>query len=93
MSSGEKQRLCLAVCLSFAYIMALNTGRTTSCIFLDEVTTNIDPIGVVGIYSVIKELSKEKQVFITTHDQSLLEMLEGCQQLKLQKKDGFTRIV
>lgn len=93
MSSGEKQRLCLAVCLSFAYIMALNTGRTTSCIFLDEVTTNIDPIGVVGIYSVIKELSKEKQVFITTHDQSLLEMLEGCQQLKLQKKDGFTSIV
>lgn len=93
MSSGEQQRLCLAVCLSFAHIMALNTGRVTSCIFLDEVTTNIDPIGVVGIYSVIQELSKEKQVFITTHDQSLLEMLEGCQQLKLQKKDGFTKII
>jgi predicted ATPase len=39
------------------------------------------------------ELAKEKQVFITTHDQGLLELLQGCETLYLRKKDGFTTIV
>lgn len=92
MSGGERRRLCLAVCNAFAYIMMLSSGRTTSCIFLDEVTTNIDPIGVVGVYNMIMEMAKDRQVFITTHDQGLLDMLEGCEVIKLQKKDGFTKL-
>jgi DNA repair exonuclease SbcCD ATPase subunit len=92
MSGGERRRLCLAVCNAFAYIMMLSSGRTTSCIFLDEVTTNIDPIGVVGVYNMILEMAKDRQVFITTHDQGLLDMLEGCEVIKLQKKEGFTTL-
>jgi DNA repair exonuclease SbcCD ATPase subunit len=92
MSGGERRRLCLAVCNAFAHIMVLSSGRTTSCIFLDEVTTNIDPIGVVGVYNMILEMAKDRQVFITTHDQGLLAMLEGCEVIKLQKKDGFTTL-
>lgn len=93
MSGGERRRLCLTVCHSFAYIRMLNAGVSISPIFLDEVTTNIDPIGVVGVYNMIVELAKEKQVFVTTHDQSLLDMLEGCQAIKLRKKNGFTTLV
>jgi ABC-type multidrug transport system ATPase subunit len=61
-------------------------------VFLDEVTTNIDQIGVVGVYSMISELAKDRQVFITTHDQNLLEMLEGCELIELEKRNGFTRM-
>ena len=92
MSMGEKRRLNLTVSQAFAHVMMLNTGCVPSCVFLDEVTTNIDPIGVVGVYNMITELAKDRQVFVTTHDQSLLEMLKGCDEVHLVRKDGFTKL-
>lgn len=93
MSGGERRRLNLAVSQAFAHVMMLNSGACPSLVFLDEVTTNIDPIGVVGIYNMIMELAKERQVFVTTHDQGLLEMLEGCETIALEKQNGFTKLV
>ena len=92
LSGGERRRLNLAVSQAFAYIMMLSSGVSPSLVFLDEVTTNIDPIGVIGVYNMILELSKEKQVFVTTHDQELLNLLSGNQVLFLRKKGGFTTI-
>ena len=39
----------------------------------------------------IKELAESKQVFITTHDQDLLKMLEDESKLKLVHENGFTK--
>lgn len=93
MSGGERRMLNLSVSQAFAHIMMLNSGASPSCAFLDEVTTNIDQIGVQGVYNMIIELAREKQVFVTTHDHDLLEMLNGCDTIELQKKDGFTRLI
>ena len=93
MSGGERRRLNLAVSQAFAHIMSLSAGFIPSLVFLDEVTTNIDSIGVSGVYNMILELAKEKQCFITTHDQGLLDMLQGCQTINLEKKNGFTTLV
>lgn len=92
MSGGERRRLNLAVSQAFAHVMMLNCGMCPSLVFLDEVTTNIDQMGVVGVYNMIMELSRERQVFITTHDQNLLEMLAGCELITLEKRGGFTRV-
>lgn len=92
MSGGEKRRLNLAVSQAFAHVMMLNSGACPSVVFLDEVTTNIDQMGVVGVYNMIAELAKDRQVFVTTHDQNLLEMLDGCELINLEKRDGFTRL-
>jgi DNA repair exonuclease SbcCD ATPase subunit len=92
MSGGERRRLNLAVSQAFAYVMTLSSGICPSIVFLDEVTTNIDPIGVCGVYNMILELSKDRKVFITTHDQNLLDLLEGCELIKLEKRDGFTKL-
>jgi len=92
MSGGERRRLNLAVSQAFAYVMMLNSGTCPSLVFLDEVTTNIDQMGVVGVYKMIVELAKDRQVFITTHDQNLLEMLDGCEHLTLEKRGGFTSL-
>ena len=70
----------------------LNSGRVPSIVFLDEVTTNVDPVGVIGIYNMIMELSKDRQVFITTHDQDLIDMLAGCDSINLEKRGGFTKL-
>jgi len=92
MSGGERRRLNLAVSQAFAHVMMLNSGTHPSIVFLDEVTTNIDQMGVVGVYNMIMELAKDRQVFITTHDHNLLEMLTGCEVITLEKKGGFTRL-
>ncbi len=93
MSNGQRRRINLALSQAFAHVMTLNTGRMPSLVFLDEVTTNIDPVGVEGIYNMICELAKEKQVVVTTHDHDLLELLNGCQELNLQMKNGTSILV
>lgn len=93
LSNGQRRRINLALSQSFAHVMSLNSGRSLSLVFLDEVTTNIDPSGVEGIYKVICELSKDKQVFVTTHDQYLLELLNGCQEMNLIMKEGISKLI
>jgi DNA repair exonuclease SbcCD ATPase subunit len=93
LSNGQKRRINLAVNQAFAHLMMLSHGVSPSLVFLDEVTTNIDQIGVQGIYNMICELSKEKKVFVTTHDADLLSLLYGCQTVTLEMKNGETKIV
>lgn len=88
MSGGERRRLNLAVSQAFAHVMMLNSGTCPSLVFLDEVTSNIDQIGVVGVYNMITELAKDRQVLVTTHDSNLREMLDGCEVITIEKKDG-----
>lgn len=92
MSAGQKRRLNLAVNQSFAHIMMLTTNTCPSICFLDEVTTNIDPVGVQGIYNMICELSEHRQIFITTHDPDLLNMLSGCDTLELKMKNAVSKL-
>jgi hypothetical protein len=40
----------------------------------------------------IMELSRDRKVFITTHDQNLLDLLDGCDVIRLEKKAGLTKI-
>lgn len=90
-SNGEQRRINLAISQSFAYVMMLNSGKCPSVVFLDEITGGaIDKAGVVGVYNMIFELAKERQVFVTTHNENLLQMLQGCQTLKLVKQKDVT---
>lgn len=91
MSTGQRRRLNLAVGHSFAYITEISSDAIPSLIFLDEVTTNVDQLGVQGIYNMIRELSENKQIFITTHDQNLIQMLTGASRINLIHENGFTK--
>jgi ABC-type multidrug transport system ATPase subunit len=73
--------------------MMVSTGTVPSVVFLDEVTTNIDPLGVQGIYNMISELAEEKQVFVTTHDADLIRMLHGANTISLCHEKGITKMV
>jgi DNA repair exonuclease SbcCD ATPase subunit len=91
MSNGERRRINLAVSQAFAYVMMLNSGCCPSIVFLDEITGGgIDRAGTVGIYNMIFELAKERQVFVTTHNESLMAMLEGCETLTLRKQNDIS---
>jgi ABC-type multidrug transport system ATPase subunit len=82
----------LAVSQAFAHIMMLSTGTSPSLIFLDEVTTNVDLLGCIGIFNMIQELAQDKQVFVTTHEPELMKMLENSDILKLVHENGITTL-
>lgn len=93
MSGGQRRRLNLTVAAAWAFVSALNSGASPSVIFLDEVTMNVDAIGVLGIYRMICELAKEKQVFVIDHNEALLEMLNGSDSICLEMKDEVSTVV
>jgi DNA repair exonuclease SbcCD ATPase subunit len=93
MSTGQRRRLNLAVSQSFAHVMTISSGSIPSIVFLDEVSTNVDPLGVQGIYNMICELAEDKQVFVTTHDPDLLRMLQGADVIKLVHENGYTTLI
>jgi predicted ATPase len=41
----------------------------------------------------IFELAKERQVFVTTHNEILMNMLGGCEELALKKQNDITIIM
>jgi len=93
LSRSQKRRVNLAISQAFAYVMELNTGCSPSMLFLDEVSSSVDAVGIPAIYDMICELAKDKTVFVTTHERDLQEMLDGCEELTLEMKDGVTRTV
>lgn len=94
MSNGEIRRINLAVSQSFAHVMMLNSGCCPSVVFLDEITGGgIDKAGVPNVYNMIVELAKERQVMVTTHNEVLMNMLQGCECLTLKKENDITEIV
>jgi DNA repair exonuclease SbcCD ATPase subunit len=93
MSTGQRRRLNLAVSQSFAHVMSMSSGSLPSLMFLDEVTTNVDPAGVLGIFNMIMEIAQDKQVFITTHDHDLLRMLGGCDAISLVHENGYAKLI
>lgn len=73
--------------------MMLTADSCPSLVFLDEVTGGgIDRAGVVGIYNMIFELTKERQVLVTTHNQDLLQLLQDCDAITLVKERDITRV-
>jgi DNA repair exonuclease SbcCD ATPase subunit len=93
MSNGEQRRVNLSVPHAFAYVQMLNFGRSISLVFLDEVTGGgIDKAGVAGVFKMICELAKDRQVFVTTHNEYLLNLMQGCETITLTKKDDITTL-
>lgn len=94
MSKGEIRKINLSVSQSFGYIMMVSCGTCPNIVFLDEITGgSIDRAGINFVYNMINELAKERQVFVTTHNEALMTLLQGCDTIKLKKENDITTIV
>lgn len=91
-SGGERRRINLAISQAFAHVMMLSSGTVPSICSLDEVALNVDVPGVHGIYKMIGELARDRQVFVTTHDPNLNDLLNSCDTITVIKQDGFTTL-
>ena len=90
-SNAERRKINLAVSQAFAYVMILNTGVCPGIVFLDEITGGaIDRASIPGVHNMIFELAKERQVFVTTHNETLMSLLEGAETITLKKQNDIT---
>lgn len=91
-SGGEKRRINLAISQAFAYVTMVSANVSPNICLLDEVCLNVDTEGALGIFNMLTELSKDRQIFVTTHDTNLNDLLQSCDVLTVVKKDGWTTI-
>ncbi len=69
LSKGYRQRTCLAQALI----------HDPDILILDEPTSGLDPLQIIGIRNLIKELSKEKTILLSTH--ILQEVTSVCERI------------
>lgn len=91
-SQGERERIDLALMFAWRSIIAISTGANTNLLVLDEIGgSSLDDDGIEGLFRIIDKICNDQNVFIISHR---VEAKERCRSsIKLQKKDGFTRIV
>jgi len=77
LSGGEKKRVSLAVMLALNDLLLLTGKERSNIIFFDEVADTLDAQGVNDLFEVMKELSVEKKVFIITHNEEFISLLQN----------------
>ena len=94
LSGGEKRKINLSVMLSLQSLLSYTSKEQSNIIFFDEIAENMDEDGCVGIHNLLKSLkSEDKTIFLITHNAHLKSLLDGCQILTIQKKNGESKVL
>ena len=81
LSDGQRQRVLIAMALA----------REPRVLILDEPTSFLDPINRIRIFDLLKEISKEILVIVTTHDIELASRY--CDQVYSVKDGSVSKLV
>lgn len=87
-SGGERKRVDIAIMLAFRQIMKMSTGKDPNILFFDEVAENLDEDGVYTLYQTIETIAKTCRLYVITHNQYLVNMLEKADKILMVKQDG-----
>jgi DNA repair exonuclease SbcCD ATPase subunit len=75
-SGGEKRRISLAVDIALSEIMSEHYGQKFGMVVFDEQTSYMDDGGRTGFMNLLKEISREKRVFVVDHDPTFKAMFD-----------------
>jgi DNA repair exonuclease SbcCD ATPase subunit len=90
-SGGEKRRISLAVDMALSEIMSEYYGQKFSMVVFDEQTGYMDEGGRVGFMNLLREIAREKRVFVVDHDAEFKAMFDMV--WTVQKKSGISRVI
>jgi DNA repair exonuclease SbcCD ATPase subunit len=94
LSGGEKRKINLSVMLALQSLLTHTAKEQSNIMFFDEIAENMDEDGCKGIHNLLKALKEEdKTIFLITHNAYLKSLLDGCQILNIQKKNGESVIL
>jgi DNA repair exonuclease SbcCD ATPase subunit len=60
--------------------------------FFDEVAENLDQDGLDGLYILLSELKKTKNLFVITHNNYLKSLMDNVKTLTITKSKGTSSI-
>ena len=92
LSGGEKRKINIAIMLALQDLLAIVTGSNTNLLFLDEIAENLDTDGINGLYILMRELRKSKDLFVITHNNNLKSALDFGNTVTIIKTRGYSRI-
>jgi len=93
LSGGEKRKINLAVLLALRDLLSFTDKNQLDLIFFDEVTENLDEEGVLGLFNLLKEIKKTKNIFVITHNKHLKTLLDSAPRLTIMKHRGESVIL
>ena len=93
LSGGEKKKVSLSVMLALNDLLLLSGKDRSNIIFFDEIADSLDEEGIKGLHELIKEVTNSKTMFIITHNDYLVSLIEDwAEHLVVEKKKGITTI-
>jgi DNA repair exonuclease SbcCD ATPase subunit len=92
LSGGEKRKINLAVLMALKDIFVLNSSYDADMLFFDEIAENLDEKGINGLYNLLQEIKKDKNVFVITHNKYLKANLDSANTITIIKTDGNTQL-
>jgi DNA repair exonuclease SbcCD ATPase subunit len=90
-SGGEKRRISLAVDLALSDLMSDYYVQSFNIVVLDEQSNYLDKKGRVSYMELLKEMAKNKHVFVVDHDSELKAMFDDV--IVIQKQDGISTVL
>lgn len=92
LSQGERARLNLAILFAWQDVIRIASGVESSLMIFDEVGSDaLDSDGIDAFFNIIEMSCKDQNVFMISHNAYVQEKCRS--QIRLQKINGFTKIV
>lgn len=92
-SEGEKQKIDIALLLTWRHIAKVKNSTNTNLLILDEIfDSSMDAEAVEMLMSILKELTTDTNIFVISHKgDQLFDKFRSV--IKFEKKNNFSRIV
>lgn len=90
LSGGEKKKVNLSIMMALQSLLSSVDTQDLGFVFFDEIAENLDDESLEGLYLLLQELSKNRDVFLITHNNYLLSSLNKSQTLQVTKSDGIS---
>ena len=92
LSGGEKKKIGIAVMLGLQQLLTISYKSENNLMFFDEVAENLDQDGLDGLYILLSELKRTKNLFIITHNNYLKSLMDNVRSLTITKSKGISSI-
>jgi len=97
LSSGERRRVDLSLCLAFFEFVSYSTVNMPKFLVLDEPFSNLDTIGIKECVSVLADIHKRHNldIFIVTHTTFPYEILDqsiDIKKIEIMKKNNISTV-
>jgi hypothetical protein len=91
-SSGERALIDLCILEALQFLVSSRSGNSMNIKFFDEVFSCLDFETTEKVYEYLDNQSKEKSIYVISHDINLKNYFNDNNIISIEKKSGFSNI-